>query len=111
MSLALILQTSPASWGSASSLLSLAPYLLMFVVFYFVLIAPMRKQQKKTKEMLAGLKKGDRVVTSGGIYGTLAQVEDQIVWLKISDTVKIKMNRSAIAGLATDQDASKESAA
>jgi preprotein translocase subunit YajC len=111
MSLALILQTSPAAPGGASSLISLAPYLLMFVVFYFVLIAPMRKQQKKTKGMLAGLKKGDRVVTSGGIYGTLAQVEDQIVWLKISDTVKIKLNRSAISGLATDQDTSKESAA
>jgi preprotein translocase subunit YajC len=80
----------------------------MFVVFYFVLIAPMRKQQKKTKELLSSLKKGDRVVTTGGIYGTLAQVEDQVVWLKIADTIKIKLNRSAIAGLATDQDTSKE---
>jgi preprotein translocase subunit YajC len=111
MNLALILQASPASSGGSSGLIALAPYLLMFVVFYFVLIAPMRKQQKKTKAMLANLKKGDRVVTTGGIYGTLAQVDDQIVWLKIADTVKIKLNRSAIAGLATDQDTSKESAA
>ena len=56
----------------------------------------MRKQQKKTKEMLAQLKKGDRVVTSGGIYGTVAQVEDQVVWVKIADTVKVKMAKSAI---------------
>ena len=109
MNLALLLQASPAA--GPSGLIALAPYLLMFVVFYFVLIAPMRKQQKKTKEMLANLKKGDRVVTTGGIYGTLAQVEDQIVWLKLNDQVKIKLNRSAIAGLATDQDSSKESAA
>src|ERR1700704_2644628 len=109
MNLALILQAAPAA--GPSGLFTLAPYLLMFVVFYFVLIAPMRKQQKKTKEMLANLKKGDRVVTTGGIYGTLAQVEDQIVWLKLNDQVKIKLNRSAIAGLATDQESSKESSA
>ena len=75
-----------------------------------VLLAPMRKQQKKQKELLAALKKGDRVVTSGGIHGTIAQVEDQIVWLKVTDTVKIKVNRSAIAGASGESD-SKESAA
>jgi preprotein translocase subunit YajC len=106
MNLAFIFQAAPAA--GPNGLIALAPYLLMFVVFYFVLIAPMRKQQKKTKELLSSLKKGDRVVTTGGIYGTLAQVEDQVVWLKIADTIKIKLNRSAIAGLATDQDTSKE---
>ncbi len=73
-------------------------------IFYFVLLAPMRKQQKKTKEMLSALKKGDRVVTSGGIHGTVAQVEDQIVWLKIADPVKVKINRSAITSLSADTD-------
>lgn len=107
MNLAFIFQAAPAA-GANGGLLQLAPYLLMFVVFYFVLIAPMRKQQKKTKEMLSTLKKGDRVVTTGGIYGTLAQVEDQIVWMKLNDQLKIKLNRSAIAGLATDQDTAKE---
>ena len=106
MNLALLQQQ--ATPGPTGSLLALAPYVLMFVVFYFVLIAPMRKQQKKQKELLASLKKGDRVVTSGGIYGTIAQVEDQIVWLKITDTTKIKMNRSGISGLATDQEPAKE---
>ena len=72
------------------------------VLFYFLLLAPMRKQQKKTREMLAALKKGDRVVTSGGIYGTVASLEDQIVWLKIADTVKVKMARSAITAVVTD---------
>ena len=104
MNFALLQQATPGGSGGASGLLALAPYVLMFVIFYFVLIAPMRKQQKKTKEMLSGLKKGDRVVTTGGIFGTVAQIEDQIVWVKIADTVKVKMNRSAIAGLASDTD-------
>jgi preprotein translocase subunit YajC len=104
MNFALLQQATPGGPLGGSSLLALAPYVLMFVIFYFVLIAPMRKQQKKTKEMLSGLKKGDRVVTTGGIFGTVAQIEDQIVWVKIADTVKVKMNRSAIAGLASDTD-------
>ena len=87
-----LLQAAPSI--AASPLVQMVPYVLMFVIFYFVLLAPMRKQQKKQKELLAALKKGDRVVTSGGIHGTIAQVEDQIVWLKIADTVKIKVNRS-----------------
>lgn len=98
-----LLQAAPAGVTS-NPLVQMVPYLLMFVIFYFVLLAPMRKQQKKQKEMLSALKKGDRVVTSGGIHGTVGQVEDQIVWLKITDQVKIKVNRSAIAGLSADTD-------
>jgi preprotein translocase subunit YajC len=103
-----LLQAAPST--GTSQLLGMVPYIAMFVIFYFVLLAPMRKQQKKQKELLAALKKGDRVVTSGGIHGTIAQVEDQIVWLKIADTVKIKVNRSAIAGPSGEPD-SKESTA
>ncbi|MCC6130268.1 MAG: preprotein translocase subunit YajC [Acidobacteria bacterium] len=92
-------QQAPAP-SAGSALLQMVPFLLVFFVFYyFLLLAPMRKQQKKTKEMLAALKKGDRVVTSGGIHGTVAQVEDQIVWVKIADTVKVKMNKSAISSV------------
>ena len=104
----IFLQATPAA--ATSPIVQMVPYILMFVIFYFVLLAPMRKQQKKQKALLATLKKGDRVVTSGGIHGTIAQVEDQIVWLKIADTVKIKINRSAIAGPSGEPD-SKESAA
>ncbi|MBK8595762.1 MAG: preprotein translocase subunit YajC [Holophagales bacterium] len=89
-------------------LLQMVPFLLIFVVFYFVLLAPMRKQQKKTKEMLAQLKKGDRVMTSGGIYGTVAQVEDQIVWVKLADTLKVKMAKSAITSVVNEAEAGKE---
>ena len=91
---------APAGGG----LLAMVPYIAMFAIFYFVLIAPMRKQQKKTKDMLSNLKKGDRVLTSGGIYGQVAQIEDQVVWVKIADTVKVKVARSAITSVVTDSD-------
>jgi preprotein translocase subunit YajC len=101
MNFALLLQQPGAAPGG-SPLASFAPMVIIFVIFYFVLIAPMRKQQKKTKDMLSALKKGDRVLTSGGIYGQVAQIEDQIVWVKIADTVKVKMARSAITAVVTE---------
>ena len=103
-----LLQAGPATPSMKDGLLQMVPFLLIFVVFYFVLLAPMRKQQKKTKEMLAQLKKGDRVMTSGGIYGTVAQVEDQVVWVKIADTLKVKMAKSAITGVVADTEGGKD---
>lgn len=102
----LLQQAAPG--GGAAGLIQLIPYAAMFAIFYFVLLAPMRKQQKQTKEMLAALKKGDRVLTQGGIYGTVAQIEDQIVWVKIADTMKVKMARSAITSVVHDADGAKE---
>ena len=101
---------APAPSPTASALQGFVPMLLIVGIFYFVLLAPMRKQQKKTKDMLANLKKGDRVLTSGGIYGQVAQIEDQIVWVKIADTIKVKMARSAITAVVTDSEA-KDAAA
>jgi preprotein translocase subunit YajC len=65
-------------------------------------IAPANKQKRKTQEMLNSLKKGDRVVTSGGIYGTVQGVEAEVVYLKIADNVKVKVARSAITSVVTD---------
>lgn len=98
-----VLLQAAAPSGSAA-FLQLVPYLLIFAVFWFVLLAPMRRQQKKTQQMLSALKKGDRVVTNGGIYGTVQGIEDQIVWLRIADQVKVKVARSAITGLVSDGD-------
>ena len=76
------------------------PMILVFAVFYLIVMLPARKQQKKKEAMIAALKKGDRVVTSGGIYGTVAGVEDHDVMLKVAENVKIRVAKSAIAGLA-----------
>ena len=94
-----LLQTSPAPAGPTSFLQSpLVAMAFIFAIFYFVLIAPMRKKQ--TTDMLAKLKKGDEVITTGGIYGRITAVDEErgFVVLQISDNVKVKMLRSGIAG-------------
>jgi len=79
--------------------LQVLPILAIGLVFYFLVIAPANKQRRKTESMLSSLKKGDRVVTSGGIYGTVQGVEAEVVYLKIADNVKIKLARSAVTGI------------
>jgi len=88
-----------AEGASAPAFLQFVPILLVFGIFYFLLIAPMRKRQKALKSLVDNLKKGDRVVTSGGLYGTVAGVEDKIVLVKVADNVKLRIGKSAISGL------------
>lgn len=83
-------------------IVQLVPLFLIFVIFYLVMIVPLRRRQKKHREMLAALTKGDRVITSGGIYGTIVNVEGDVITLKVADNVKIQVARGAIAGLAKD---------
>lgn len=87
--------------------LVMIPYLFIAVIFYFLLIAPMRKRQKALSQMVESLKKGDRIVTSGGIYGEIAGVDGDTVILKIADNVRIKLAKSAIAGLEKEGEAPK----
>jgi preprotein translocase subunit YajC len=85
-----------AGWGLAQ----LLPFVLIFGIFYFLLILPQQRQRRKVQEMLANLKTGDRVVTSGGIYGTVVGFRDSsVVQLQVASQVKIDVARSAIAGL------------
>jgi preprotein translocase subunit YajC len=95
-----LLQAAPTP--GMGGLLQFAPMIFIFVIFYFLLIAPMRKKQKKTREMLTKLKKGDEVVTQGGVFGRIAALDDErgIAVLEISSNVKVKVLRSAIVGLA-----------
>jgi preprotein translocase subunit YajC len=81
-----------------------APILIVFAIFYFLLILPMRKRQKALQATLEALKRGDRVVTSGGLYGEVTAVEGTVVQLKIADGVKVRVAKSAIAGLETAQE-------
>lgn len=84
--------------GGASPLVSFIPFVLVLGIFYFVILMPMKKRQKKVDEFLAALKSGDRVVTTGGLYGTIAKVEEQSVHLQIAPNVRVEVARSAIAG-------------
>lgn len=76
-----------------------APMVVIFAIFYFLLIRPQKKQQKKTQELLSNLKRGDNVVTRGGIHGTIDGIADNIVTLTIAKDCKIKMNREAVSQL------------
>lgn len=74
----------------------------LFGLMYFLLIRPQKKQQQKHQEMISSLKKGDRVVTSGGILGTIKAIADPIMYLDVADGVTIKIRKEHVAGLQTD---------
>ena len=87
--------------GIGGLVTSFLPLILIFVIFYFLLIRPQSKKAKDHKQMLDNLKKGDKVMTTGGVYGVIEEIDANAVTLKvgIKDDVKIKVNRSYIAGL------------
>jgi len=73
------------------------PFVLMFVVFYFLLIRPQQKKQKQRTQMLHQLKKGDKIVTIGGLHGTIVELSDDTAVVRVNDTVKLTFDRSAIS--------------
>jgi preprotein translocase subunit YajC len=79
--------------------IQMAPFLLIGVIFYFLLIRPTQTKQKKLDALITALKNGDRVITNSGIYGVVAGVKDTTFILKIADQVKIEIAKNAIAGL------------
>ena len=81
-------------------IVSLLPVVAMVGIFYFLLIAPVRKRQKQHEAMLSALKTGDKVVTSGGVFGTVVGILEDRIRLKIADQVKIEVTKQSIAGLA-----------
>jgi preprotein translocase subunit YajC len=94
--LTLLAQSAPGG------MMTFLPLILIMVVFYFLLILPAQRRQKKTQQMLQALKNGDKVITNGGIYGTVVGLEDDTVQLRVADQVKIKLSRNAIVGLQPD---------
>jgi len=95
-----------AEAGSAPSpFLQLVPILLIFGIFYFLLLAPMRKRQKAHAKMISELKRGDRVVTNGGLIGEIAAVEEKVIHLKLSDNVKVRLLKTAVSGFEGDPQA------
>ncbi|MBP7516343.1 MAG: preprotein translocase subunit YajC [Desulfobulbus sp.] len=93
-----------AAAGGMGAIAQFVPLILIFVVFYFLLIRPQQKKAKEHQNYLANLKKGDKVITGGGIHGQIASLTDTVVTLEIAENVRIKVNRGAIAGSAADLD-------
>ena len=101
MSFIPFLQAGGAASASASGSLigSLLPFLLIIVIFYLFLIRPQNKKQKETQKMLDALKKGDKVITIGGIHGTVSSVKENTVIVKVDDDCKLEFNRTAISSV------------
>ncbi len=89
----------PTLPAQINPILQLVPFLFIFVIFYFLLIMPQRKQQKEHRNLLANLKKNDEVVTASGIHGTIVNVKDTTVILRVDENVKIEMEKNSIAAL------------
>jgi preprotein translocase subunit YajC len=85
--------------ATANPLVQLVPLVVIFALFYVLLILPMRKRQKVLQQLVENLKKGDKVITNGGLYGEVAAVTGPTVLLKIADNVRVKVAKSAISGL------------
>ncbi len=75
------------------------PIILMFVIFYFLLIRPQQKKQKDHRNMVSNLKKGDRIITSGGLHGRITGIDDQTLTVEIADKVRVKVARSNVSGM------------
>jgi len=88
--------------ANQNPLLQFAPMFLIFALFYVLMIVPSRKRQKALQQLLENLKKGDRVVTNGGLYGEVVAVTGATVVLKVADNVKVRVAKSAITGLEPD---------
>jgi preprotein translocase subunit YajC len=83
---------------SVSPLVQLIPFALVLAIFYFVILLPMKRKQKKVQEFLDGLKVGDKVVTSGGIFGSVAKIGDASIQLQIAPNVRVDISRAAVVG-------------
>lgn len=93
----LLAMAAPPDSG-VSPLVQLIPFALVLAIFYFIILLPMKRRQKKVQEFLAALKVGDRVVTSGGMYGQIAKLTDQTVSLQVAQNVRVEVSRAAVVG-------------
>ena len=93
----LVLALSAA--GQGNPLVQLVPFALVLAIFYFVIMLPMKRRQKKVQEFLDALKVGDRVVTTGGLYGSITKLNGQSVSLQVAPNVRLEVARTAIVGL------------
>jgi preprotein translocase subunit YajC len=84
--------------GQSNPLVQLIPFALVLAIFYFIILLPMKRRQKKVQEFLSALKVGDRVVTSGGIYGSITKIGEHSVQLQVAQNVRLEVARSAIVG-------------
>lgn len=97
---------SPQGGGSANLISTLIMFGAIFLIFYFMIIRPQQKRAKEREKMLSNMQKGDKVITSGGMHGTIAGLDEKTILLQVSDNVKMKFEKSAIATIITSKESS-----
>jgi preprotein translocase subunit YajC len=107
---AIVLGLGVPSDGGVSPLVQLLPFALILGIFYVVILLPMRRRQKKVQAFLDGLKVGDKVVTSGGLYGVVTKLGERALQLQVADRVRVEVSRAAIVGYQGQEPVVPESA-
>lgn len=95
---------APQGGGSANLISTLIMFGAIFLIFYFMIIRPQQKRAKEREKMLSNMQKGDKVITSGGLHGTIAGIDEKTVLLQVGDNVKMKFERSAVASVITSKE-------
>jgi preprotein translocase subunit YajC len=90
---------APSPTGAAGGLISMLPFVFIFVIMYYVMLRPQMRRQKEQARLVASLKTGDRVVTASGIHGLISNVKDKTVIVKVADNVKLEMEKTAVTNV------------
>ena len=99
---------SGGAGGQGGGLGAFVPLIIMFAIFYFLLIRPQQKKAKQHRAMLASVKKGDKVVSSGGLHGVVTGITDEVVTIEIAPKVRVKISRGSIGGVVRKTDAGSQ---
>lgn len=98
-----LLMAPQAQPGGQSMLVTMLPLLLIFIVFYFFIIRPQKKREDERKSMIEAVRKGDKIVTVGGVHGTVTQVDEGSVLAQVDTNVKLRIDKNAIANVGTKE--------
>jgi preprotein translocase subunit YajC len=105
----MVLAMGAPSTGAPSAWVQLMPFVLVVGIFYFVILLPMKRRQQKVQAFLAALKVGDRIVTSGGLYGTITRLSDASIQVQVANNVRVEMSRNAVVGYQGQEPVAPES--
>src|SRR5688572_33487406 len=104
-----VLAMGTPAQGAPSAWVQLLPFVLVLGIFYFVILLPMRRRQQKVQTFLAALKVGDRIVTSGGLFGTITRLGDESIQVQVANNVRVEISRNAVVGYQGQQPVAPES--
>ena len=93
-----VLAMAQPSGSQPSLLVQFLPFVMILAIFYFIILMPMKRRQKKIQEFQGGLKVGDKIVTTSGIYGAVTKIGERSVQLQVADKVRIEVSRAAVGG-------------